>query len=384
VPDDGELRVASFNILHTRDDDADDTLDRRIGLVADALAQTNADVVGLQEVTRSANHGMVAERVAGEMAGRTGDDWSWCFFQSNPHLPDESDEGPGGVGGPTSRSLADLAREGDAPWAEGVAVLSRQPIVDQAAHRLPSRAAEAPTCGVENPDDPLAAVTCQFDTRTVLWARVDTACGGFDMFTSHLANTASSMSEETRLAQITDALAQIDQLATDEAAPDAYVGDFNTLEGGQVWRAAVDVGFVDAFRTAAPDDPGFTAGQLIGESAPTVDARIDYVFARSGSTTIEPRRAEVIGDTPSPVADGSETVVWPSDHYGVAVTLLDEASCTDVAGRVPPGPSTDSTPGPEAGTSDGGPPGWLVGTILAALAIAVGVVVLNRSQRHRT
>lgn len=330
--DDGAVRVATFNILHTQGDYDDETLDARVELIADELAASGADAAGLQEVTASADHGLVAERVAAGLAARTGDDWSWCFFRSNPHLPGEPDTGPGGVGGPISQAIADQARAGDAAWSEGVAVVSRFAITASAAHRLVPRAVEAPICQVDNLDDPLAIPTCLLDTRQVLWARVATPCGALDLFGTHLANDESSASEASRQLQVVDALAEIDRRAARDTAPDVFVGDFNTLERGPVWQAVVDAGFVDTYRAAAPAAPGLTSGQDIEDPEPTVTRRIDYVFARPGTRPIEPTDPQVLGDEPAPFqGSGGQTVVWPSDHYGVAVTVLGAPACAQPA-----------------------------------------------------
>ena len=385
--DDGTLRVATYNILHTVDDYADETQGRCIELVADELAAAAVDIVGMQEVVRSARHGVVAQRVAQELAARTGDTWAWCFFQSNPHLPGEPDTGPGGVGGPISQQIAELARAGDAPWSEGVAILARFPIVDQAAHRLVPRGIETPACVVANPTDPLAAPTCAFDTRQVLFARVATSCGEVDMFSSHLANDASPVTEEVRVLQALDALAQIDAWATEDEAPDVYTGDFNTEEGSPVWQAVVDGGFVDGFRAAEPSAAGFTGGQAIDDPSPTVDQRIDYVFVRPGSELLTPTEAEILGDAPVPFeGSGGEAVVWPSDHYGVAVSLPFAEPCGQAQLPAPmtssPEPTTGAAETEGALPATGGVPGgWLV-TAMVAMAAAVGMRGVRDRSSH--
>jgi len=215
--------------------------------------------------------------------------------------------------------MAGFARSGDAPWGEGVAILSRFPIADQRAHRLPDRSAEVPICVAEAPEDPLAGPTCAFDTRQVLWARLDTPCGGLDLFSTHLAHSVSSASAQTRMTQVLDALATIDATASGaEALPDLFVGDFNTSEGEPVWQAVLDAGFVDTYRAAAPTDPGLTSDQDILAPAATVTDRIDYVFARPGTAALALGRPEVIGDAPG-TFEGAP--VWPSDHYGLAVDV---------------------------------------------------------------
>lgn len=388
--DDGVLRIATYNILHSQGSYDDETMDRRIELVADAIAETGADIVGMQEVVASANHGLVAQRVAAALGERTGDDWAWCFFRSNPHLPGEPDAGPGGVGGPVSQAIAEVARSGDSPWSEGVAIVARFQIEGAAAHRLLPRAAEAPVCQVENPDDPLSIPTCAVDTRQVLWAAVGSPCGTVDVFSTHLANNESSASESTRRLQIIDALAEIGRRASEGPAPDVFVGDFNTLEGGPVWQAVIDAGFVDGFRSAAPDDPGFTSGQDIAAPEPTVGRRIDFVFVRPGDQPLDLDDGEVIGDTPAPFAgSGGETVVWPSDHYGVAVSVSSGTMCAsagEAATEAAPSVAAAADPSPATVTAGrlpatgGGGPAWPLG-VVGVLGVVLAVARSQLSRR---
>ena len=111
-------------------------------------------------------------------------------------------------------------------------------------------------------------------------------------------------------------------------------------------QAVIDAGFVDGFRVSEPDAPGLTSGQDIADPESTASRRIDFVFARPGTTPIDPTDGAVIGDSPAPFAGSEgETVVWPSDHHGVAVTLLSGSACD--ASPEPddePPATTDDTP----------------------------------------
>jgi len=78
-----------------------------------------------------------------------------------------------------------------------------------------------------------------------------------------------------------------------------------------------NAGFIDAFRTARPNDPGFTFGQdenLLNVTS-TMSHRIDLVQFR-GPFTIED--VQVVGASP---ADRTRLGLWPSDHAGVVATL---------------------------------------------------------------
>jgi exonuclease III len=78
-----------------------------------------------------------------------------------------------------------------------------------------------------------------------------------------------------------------------------------------------NAGFVDAFRTARPTDPGFTFGQAenLLNVISSMSHRIDLVQFR-GSFTVED--VQVVGASP---ADRTRLGLWPSDHAGVAATL---------------------------------------------------------------
>jgi len=78
-----------------------------------------------------------------------------------------------------------------------------------------------------------------------------------------------------------------------------------------------NAGFIDAFRTAHPTDPGFTFGQaedLLNVTS-TMSRRIDLVQFRGPFTV---KDAQVVGASP---ADRLRLGLWPSDHAGVVVTL---------------------------------------------------------------
>jgi endonuclease/exonuclease/phosphatase family metal-dependent hydrolase len=78
-----------------------------------------------------------------------------------------------------------------------------------------------------------------------------------------------------------------------------------------------NAGFVDVFRTARPNDPGFTFGQAENLLNPisTMSRRIDLVQFR-GPFTIED--VQVVNASP---ADRERLGLWPSDHAGVVATL---------------------------------------------------------------
>jgi endonuclease/exonuclease/phosphatase family metal-dependent hydrolase len=314
-----ELRVGSYNILHTLTDDAFESLDLRLELQADALAAANVDVVGLQEVVgETVDNGNAAIRLARELAERTGQRWEWCWFQSNPKFPAEPDLGEGGSG-PISDVMAQFGRNAEGEFRAGIAILSRFPIGERAARRQPPRSYEAAACTNVPPDPFGCTFAGAFDSRAVLWTRI----GDIDLFTTHLAHGITPLSDTTKLLHTHHVLLFADEKAQkDDDAPDFLVGDFNSVEGDPRHAAVTGAGYVDTFRAANPTDPGITSHQDIRSPEPANEARIDFVFARPGNCAVGVTGSEVIGDASVPYQDG---VLWPSDHYGVVSTV--RATC---------------------------------------------------------
>ncbi|MGQ0832971.1 MAG: endonuclease/exonuclease/phosphatase family protein [Microthrixaceae bacterium] len=340
LPDDGELRVATFNVLHSETDDGDVSLGARLPLLAAAIVDSRADVVGAQEVTRNLEldagdeypqkHGLVAERLAQAIAALTGEPWSWCWSRSNPHVPLTPDINVGG-GNPLDDAAAangNFPDSGD--FSEGLAIFSRFPIVETRFRRLTPRTYEAPACTDPNPFCPLDAT---FDSRQVLWAQVDTgAAGKLDMFTTHLAHHLTALSDETKTLQAQQVAAITSEWATDDTLPDFLVGDLNSTPESAAIQATADAGFVDTYAAAGGTEcnpevgaPGCSGGPPEGDEVfsdgrtRTMSERIDYVLARPPTgCTLDLPASEVIGNEPHPLGDAQW--LWPSDHLGFVST----------------------------------------------------------------
>ena len=313
--DDGVLQVATLNVLHAETDEGDESLAARLPLLAEAIVESGADIVGGQELTRNEEHGIVAQRLAGLVAAATGEAWSWCWSRSNPHLPGTPDVQPGG-GNPVDDQMAafgNLPDPGD--FSEGLAILSRYEIDESRFRRLPPRSYEAVAC--VDPD-PFCRLAAAFDSRQVLWARVATPAGDVDMFTTHLAHGLTPLSDTTKLVQAQAAVDITEEWATDGPLPDFLVGDFNSAPGGAVHQEVVGADFVDTY-SGSETSGGPPDGQEVYSPSPTREMRerIDYVFARGDVTVVESRR---IADVPLLLDDGR--YLWPSDHYGFVTHVL--------------------------------------------------------------
>lgn len=115
-------------------------------------------------------------------------------------------------------------------------------------------------------------------------------------------------------------------LATSE--PVVLMGDFNDNPGSPMYNIIANAGFADVWRTMRPGVEGLTCC-----FSPVLDdtnangaftQRIDYVFARGlshGNGKLL-GNVDLLGTTPASRLQGPSTMIWPSDHAGLAVELL--------------------------------------------------------------
>jgi endonuclease/exonuclease/phosphatase family metal-dependent hydrolase len=132
---------------------------------------------------------------------------------------------------------------------------------------------------------------------------------------------------ETHLEAFNDTrqVAQAKELIAGPAAsklPTILLGDLNTngnpgINQTETYPDLVAAGFVDAWKTLRPADPGLTCCHPpdLREPVPTFKQRLDLVLARG---RFKPLSAAVVGTAP---ADRTPSGLWGSDHAGVAMTL---------------------------------------------------------------
>ena len=279
------LRFVTYNLFHggpssgllgnARD------LDRRLDMVVEELHAVDADVVALQEASAGRHRGSVAERLANRLG------FHHVYAPANPRLL-----GSDGV----SRIVAGLLH-----FSEGPAIVSRFPIVAWHGYELPR-------CGK------------LFERRMLLSATVESPWGHIRVFSAHTRGDVCQ----------TRAVAEIVRLARNRL-PSILMGDFNAPEGSPAIAVlARQPGFLDAFRTANPTQPGFSVWQQMNVTAPTVRRRVDYVFVVAGTDargTILSSR--LVMNAPRFLADAKP--LWPSDHYGV----LADVDITPSSGPTP-------------------------------------------------
>ena len=154
------------------------------------------------------------------------------------------------------------------------------------------------------------------------WISVDVAVDGlaFRFVSTHL----EAFHPAIRLGQALELVAPTGPIGS---APGAVVlvGDLNS--GPELpdhtqrlaFHALFAAGMGDTWRSLHPTHPGYTNGfgELLDEPLETaLDQRIDHVMTRGG---VGVQDARILGTDP---ANRTASGLWPSDHAGVAVTLL--------------------------------------------------------------
>jgi endonuclease/exonuclease/phosphatase family metal-dependent hydrolase len=238
--------------------------------IVDLIQRTSPDMVALQEIRYHEDRAEPGHQAAQICASLTG---YACIWQPAHYWPPETTQPTGGK-----------------RW-EGLAILSRYPIVDQCVYRL-SRDADDPRDSFQ---------------RLVLSAQVRTTSGLFWLFNTHFP-----LSGRARNRAIVEAFGFVTQTA--QGQPFAFAGDFNAVPEdlplrfltGQVEIDGCSGNLVDAWAACHPDKPGYTF------SAWEPRQRIDYVFAPH---IVEVRSISVVGAVPS------REIISPSDHCGLLATL---------------------------------------------------------------
>jgi len=242
--------------------------------IAATLADVGPDLCGLQEVWSVGE-----ENLAAGLAERLG--MHWCWEMAAAERLDGGDEVQGGN-----------------------AILSRWPILADAAARLPTAGAD--------------------EGRVAVHARVEAPGGVLPMFTTHLTHHPGASA--IRLAQVRRLAGFIANHVADCAYPPVVTGDLNAepasdelrLLGGSLTAPVVPGQvLVDSWRYADPADPGFTWDRRNGYQGASMipDSRIDYILVglpKHGRGRVQSSR--LAGNTP---VDG----VWPSDHFAVVTDL---------------------------------------------------------------
>jgi endonuclease/exonuclease/phosphatase family protein/PEP-CTERM motif-containing protein len=149
------------------------------------------------------------------------------------------------------------------------------------------------------------------------WTAVDVNAGGlnFRLVNTHLDPT----SPVVQVAQANELLAG----PASTPLPLVFVGDYNSPAdgtGSATYGNLIAAGFQDSWSQVHPGDSGYTSTQNADLMNPTslLSERIDLVLHRGGLSAIS---AELVGED---LADRTPSGLWPSDHAGIAATLIPE------------------------------------------------------------
>ena len=252
----GPLRLLSLNMLHGFPRFAH--LEQRLDLIAAEVRRQDADIVLLQEVPWTPPLGSAARLLADRIG------YNFLYLRANGNR-----------------------------WAilfeEGEAILSRYPLRDADWVELEPQAG-------------------WFEHRVALRATAATPWGDLPLVVTHLTNGAPEVNRQQAAALV----------AFVGDGPAIVAGDFNAEEGSPQMQALA-ARWVDAYRAAHPDDPGWTCcvDDLTAGPEEPLEKRIDYVFVvpGSGAKVVSARR---VLDQPARLAGGW---LWASDHVGLLVEI---------------------------------------------------------------
>jgi endonuclease/exonuclease/phosphatase family metal-dependent hydrolase len=258
-------------------------------LIRDEIGALRPDVIGLQEVMRVVRPG-TAEPISPEQ--------------------DQASELAHGLG-------YDIAYARAADYGNGLfmgnALLSRFPIFEARAHKLPDEGTG--------------------EGRSLLFALVGTPWGRLPMFVTHFNWRFDH--GFVRLKQAAFVAARIEEHAPVQAGylPPILCGDFNAEPDADEIRylrglmvlAGKSVHFADAWVYGGDGTPGATYDPRNGYALRNREParRIDYIFTRGPDAELrgEPLVAKLAFTTP---VEGPEGPIWPSDHYGLYAEIAVE------------------------------------------------------------
>ena len=158
------------------------------------------------------------------------------------------------------------------------------------------------------------------------WSSVDATVDGraYRFVATHLVGQEAP---DVQLAQAGELLA----LLSAETGSTILVGDFNSDAYGidptrvtPTYGMMLAAGYRDMWIEPERQARGLTCCQQADllNARSTFDQRIDFVFTRNLPAGTQPVRRGVVGDRPG---DRTASGLWPSDHAGVAATLLTPA-----------------------------------------------------------
>ena len=300
----------------------------RSKLLADEIAATRPDLIGLQEVALWRHGPMQLDQLGKANATQVDYDFLAILLADlanrgvayeTVHVQQESDvEAPAFTGNPFS---------GTAGSAEDVRLTDRDVILVRSGAGLRIEGSGGGQYR-QHFEVELAGTTFQF-VRGYAWADVAVGSARIRLVNTHLESQNSQL-----------ARAQAEELlngpAGDSSLPTVIACDCNSNPASPAARSALPIGSGAAYRLITDghgfsdlwlqqpggDGPGETAWlrELVNDETADFERRIDLVLARSAEPgRIVANRVEVTGNELSDRDPASN--LWPSDHAGVVVEL---------------------------------------------------------------
>jgi endonuclease/exonuclease/phosphatase family metal-dependent hydrolase len=147
-------------------------------------------------------------------------------------------------------------------------------------------------------------------------ARVTIAGAPYTFASTHLASGNVPGFAELRALQAGELAASLP-----DGVPAIVMGDLNDHAGSPMYQALTGAGFTDTWSALRPGTTGYTCCEAadLSNHVPTLVERIDFVLARGIKVAGQVNR---IGEVPADRVAGAAGPVWPSDHAGLVVSLL--------------------------------------------------------------
>lgn len=278
------LKALTFNVFH--DYPFYRHLDRRLAILAEGLAAEAPDIAVLQEVSVSALHGNLAERLAAMLRQRG---LRYEIFYA-----------------PANGSVAD-----GGSFEEGGAILSRWPIAGAEARRL------APEHHFRREYRGYSYVEYRIGLRATVVPNPGIA---LDVFGAHLTDAAPGEEPPSaRELQIRDLLRFVDERPSRDT-PAIVAGDFNacpeTRDVGLLKRA----GFRDLCEGFDPGPTNDANDRDLESPRDSANQRIDYIFAQDAEQlAVRVHATRLFLGLPVEIEPGR--FLWASDHSGIVAEL---------------------------------------------------------------
>jgi endonuclease/exonuclease/phosphatase family metal-dependent hydrolase len=267
------LRVLTYNVLHdgawSGFFDGGTRLPERLAMTIEEFQRLRPDIIALQEASDSRRHGNVPQRIADALG------YHMVFAPATERVF-------------RFRPL-DWLVMAIMGFREGPAILSRFPITASDVYELPR-------------------CRHRLEPRVMLRAEIAAPGGPVQIFSVHTAR-----GDECQIQRVGELFRE----HRGDGRADFNTGDQSPIVARWLERPH----FIDAFRAANPDAPGFTVWQQIHVERSTATRRVDFIFlmddGANGGPVVHASRLAL--DHPGRLSDGS--ILWPSDHRGVFAEL---------------------------------------------------------------